>query len=143
MFSFLLNFLKYVIRTKFITDRCPLCKKPRKKITKGIDICDDPSKLKEVISIFGQKNHQTVTTERLANEELTGILIQSRPKVFFLNVSEKDMVLGGELKYKRIVKEYKLLEVDELREITMKNKIQFRKDRKKWERNEKERNGYG
>ena len=60
-----------------------------------------------------------------------------------LNVSERDLTLGQEIKYERVVREYKLLDVDGLREITMKNKIQYRKDKKKWERNEEESNGYG
>jgi len=60
-----------------------------------------------------------------------------------LNVSETEMVLGREMKYKRVERKYKILDIEDLREITMRNKIQYRKDKKKWERNEKEGNGYG
>jgi len=47
------------------------------------------------------------------------------------------------MKYKRIVREYKFLDIDGLREIAMKNKIQYRKDKKIWEKDIKQRNGYG
>jgi len=42
------------------------------------------------------------------------------------------------MKYKRVVREF-----DGLREITMKNKMQYRRDKNKFERGEKESNGYG
>ena len=71
------------------------------------------------------------------------ILKINQNKAYLIHVSEKDIVLGGEVRYKRIVRDYKILDVNGLRRITMNNKIQYRNDKKKWEGNNKQGNGYG
>ena len=64
-------------------------------------------------------------------------------KGYLIKLSENDLALGKEMKYKRITREYKLLNVEGLQEITMKNRIQYRKDKKIWEKNNKQGNGFG
>ena len=110
---------------------------------KGIEVCNDPSKLKDVISIFDKKKNQTITTNRLSNEEIKEILNQSRRNIFFLNVSEKDIELGGEIKYKRIVRGYKLINIEGLRKITTINKMRYRKDKQISEKNTNAGSEYG
>jgi len=94
-------------------------------------------------SLFNNNKNQTLLTEQNPNKKFDELLKLTQKNTYLIHVSEKDIVLGREVKYKRIVREYKILDVDGLREITMKNKVQYRKDKKKWERNEKEGNGYG
>lgn len=99
--------------------------------------------MKNSILLFNKGNNQILLSENTSNKKLNDLLNLNQNRTYLINVSEKDLVFGREIKYKRIVREYKILDVDGLRKITMKNKVQYRKDKKKWERNEKESNGYG
>jgi len=118
-------------KTKYVTDRCPICKKPRKKILKGVEIHTEPEKIKDTLLSLDQMHNHTLNKEQFANKELETLLEQHGNKVFLINVSEKEMELGKEIKYKRIVREYKLLDVDGLRRITMRNKMKYRAEKRK------------
>lgn len=128
---------------KFMNDRCPICKKPRKRIVDGVEVFTAPEEVKNSILLFNKGKNQILLTEKTPNKKLDDLLRLSEKQTYLINLSEKDIVFGREIKYKRIVREYKLLDVDGLRELTMKNKIQYRKDKKKWEGNNKQGNGYG
>ena len=130
-------------KVKFIADRCPICKKPRKRVISGVEVSTKPEEIQDSISLLDRPEDQTILIDTLSSKESRILTKHNQIKVILLNVSESELVLGREIKYKRVVREYKILDVDGLREITMKNKIQYRKDKKKWERNEKEGNGYG
>lgn len=67
---------------------------------------------------------------------------QKTQKRVFIEVSEKDIVLGKEIFYKRIEVEYEFKNLDELRRIATINKMRYRKDKRENE-NYKEGNGYG
>ena len=130
-------------KVKFIIDRCPICKKPRKRIVNGVQIHTAPEEVRNSIILFNRDKNQTLSTEKIPNKKIDDLLKLNQNKAYLINVSEKDIVFGREIKYKRVVREYKLLDVYGLRKITMKNIVQYRKDKKKWERDEKEGNGYG
>ena len=130
-------------KVKFINDRCPICKKPRKRIVNGIEVYTAPEKIKNSILLFNKYKDQILLTEQKSNKKIDDLFKLNQNKAYLINVSEKDIIFGREIKYKRIVREYKLVDVYGLRKITMKNKMQYRKNKKIWERNEKEGNGYG
>lgn len=76
------------------------------------------------------------------NKLIKDTIDQKTKKRVFIEVSEKDLVLGKEIFYKRIEVEYEFKNVDELRRITTINKMRYRKDKRENE-NFKEGNGYG
>jgi len=82
-------------------------------------------------------------TEKTLNTQLYDLLQKYQNKTYLINISEQDIVFGREMKYKRVVKKYKLLNVDGLRKLTKKNKIQYRKDKINREGNNKQGNEYG
>jgi len=92
---------------------------------------------------FNKPEFQALLIDKLSTSELRDLMNTNQSKIFLLNVSDSELVLGGEIKYRQIVKEYRILDVGGLREVTMKNKMQYRKDKKKLDKNEKEGNGYG
>jgi hypothetical protein len=107
----------------------PICKKPRKKVIRGVDVHRES--LENANSTF-------------ISPEIRDLGNSNQKKNYLLNVSDSEMVLGREIKYVQIVREFKLLYVEGLREVTIKNKMQYRKDRrKKKDNNIKEGNGYG
>ncbi|MFX1383124.1 MAG: hypothetical protein ACFFBP_11840 [Promethearchaeota archaeon] len=110
------------IKITFFSDKCPICKKPRKKIIKGVETREIPG------------SHNGGRKDLIKNRE---------DKYISLHVSEREIKLGTEIKYKRIVREYKILNLEGLREATLKNKIRFRKDRDRRERNLEEGSEYG
>lgn len=118
-------------KIKYVADRCPICKKPRKKIIKGVEIYTEPEKIRDTLSSLDQMQNQTTYKEQFANEELETLLEKHGNKVFLINISEKDIELGREIKYKRIVREYKLLDVEGLRRITMRNKMKYRAEKRR------------
>ena len=131
-------------KIKYVTHRCPICKKPRKKILKGIKIYTESEKIRETLLSLEQKQNHLLNKEQFTNIEFETLLKQHGNKVFLINISEKDIELGTEIKYKRIVREYKLLDVEGLRRITMKNKIKYRIDKKKLKQQTPTAgNGYG
>ena len=96
--------------------------------------------------MYTKNINQTILTEQYPNKEVDELFKLNQNKTYLIHVSERDLILGLEIKYKRVLREYKLLNVDGLREIAMKNiknKIQYKKDKKNWERIEKQGNGYG
>lgn len=117
-------------KIKYVTDRCPICKKPRKKIIRGVEITTEPEKIKNKLSSLDQMQNHTLDKEQCANNELEPLLEQHGNIIFLINVSEKDIELGKEIKYKRIVREYKLLDVEGLRRITIKNKMKYRAEKR-------------
>ena len=130
-------------KVRFINDRCPICKNPRKRIVNGVQIHIAPEEVKNSILIFNNDRNQTLLTEKTPNKKIAELLKLTQNNAYLIHVSEKDIVLGREVKYKRIVREYRILDIDGLQERTMKNKVQYRKDKKKLERFEKQGNGYG
>jgi len=102
-----------------------------------------PEDVKNSILLFNKGKNQIFLTKTTSNKKLDDLLGLSEKKTYLINLSENDIVFGREIKYKRVVREYKLVDVDGLREVTMKNKIQYRKDKKKWGENNKQGNGYG
>jgi len=130
-------------KVRFINDKCPICKKPRKRIVKGVEVFTAPEEVRNSILVFNKDIDQVLLTEKTSNKQLDDLLKLNQNRAYLINISEKDIVFGREMKYKRVVREYKLLDVDGLREITMKNKVQYRKDKKKRYKDEKESNGYG
>jgi len=130
-------------KVNFITDRCPTCKKPRKKVLSGVEVITSPRGIQDSILLLNRPEAQTPLIERLSSRESRELTKHTQSKAILLKVSETQLILGREMKYKQLVREFKLLDVEGLREITMKNKVQYRKDKKKWGRNEKEGNGYG
>ena len=137
------EFVQIKEKITFMNDRCPICKKPRKRIINGVQVFTAPEEVKNSMLLFNKDNNQILLTEKTPNKKLDDLLGLSEKKTYLITLSEKDILFGREIKYKRVVREYKLLDVDGLREITIKNKIQYRKDKKKWGENNKQGNGYG
>ncbi len=137
------EFVQIKEKIKFINDRCPICKKPRKKVVKGVEVHTDPVEIRNSISLSNRAQNQIILGEKLLHKKVEGLFNHNQNKIYLLNVSENYIVLGSEMKYKRIIREYKFLNIEWLRQITMKNRIQYKKDRKKWEKDNKQGNGYG
>lgn len=104
--------------------KCPICKKPRKKILDGV------------------KNIKNELKAESKDKLIKDTIDQKTQKRVFIEVSEKDIVLGKEIFYKRIEVEYEFKNLDELRRIATINKMRYRKDKRENE-NYKEGNGYG
>jgi len=130
-------------KVKLINDRCPICKKPRKRVIRGVQVSTELAEIRDSIAFFNKPENQSMLIDKFSPKEIRDLMNHNENQIFLLNVSEREMILGKEIKYKRVVREFKILDVDGLREITTKNKMQYRKDKKKWERDEKEGNGYG
>ncbi len=137
------EFVKVEEKIKLVNDRCPTCKSPRKRVVTGVKVYLAPEKTKESMLFINRGENQAMLTEKYQNREIGESFKLNQNQAYLIHVSERDLILGREVTYKRIVREYKLLDADGLREITMKNKKQYRKDKKKWENNEKQSNGYG
>ena len=137
------EFVKVEEKIKFINDRCPTCKNPRKRVVSGVNVHLAPEEVKDSMLFINRGENQALLTVKSPSKENGEIFKFNQNQAYLIHVSERNLILGREMKYKRIVREYKLLNVDGLREITMKNIVQYRKDKKRWERNEKEGNGYG
>ena len=72
------------------------------------------------------------------------LINQKSRKNLFIEVSEKDIVLGNEIFYARIEVEFELRKVEELRRLATINKMRYRKEKRKIECEIlKEGNGYG
>lgn len=83
------------------------------------------------MSSLEQTQNQTRNTKQFKSNELETFLEHHGNKIFLINISEKDIELGKEIKYKRIVREYRLLDVEDLRRITMKNRMKYRAEKRK------------
>ena len=137
------EFVQIKEKIRLINDRCPICKRPRKLIVKGVQVHTDPAEIRNSLLLLNRVQNQIILTAKFSHKEIEDLIKYNQNKFFLLNFSENDLTLGKEMKYKRITREYKLLNVEGLREVTMKNRIQYRKDKKIWEKNNKQGNGYG
>ena len=137
------EFVKAEEKIKFVNDRCPTCKNPRKRIVSGVKVHIAPEEIKNSMLLINKNENQSFLNKNYPNKELSKFFKLNQIKTYLIHVSEKHLTLGKEMKYKRVVREFKLLDVDGLREVIMKNKMQYKKDKKKRERDKKEGNGYG
>ena len=63
---------------------------------------------------------------------------------FNVELSERDIEVGTDILYKRVLRSYRINDVAELREIVRVNKRRYERDRLKYTRTiQKEANGYG
>ena len=61
-----------------------------------------------------------------------------------VELSERDIELGTDILYKRVLRSYRINGIAELREIVRENKRRYERDRLKYTRTiQKEANGYG
>ena len=137
------EFVKVGERIKFVNDRCPTCKNPRKRVVTGVEVHVAPEEVKDSMIFINRGKNQTILTEKYHSKEIGESFKHNQNQTYIIQVSEINLIFGHEIKYKRVLREYKLLDVNGLREITMKNKTQYRRDKKKWKMEEKESNGYG
>ncbi|TKJ23162.1 MAG: hypothetical protein CEE42_12235 [Promethearchaeota archaeon Loki_b31] len=126
-------------RVVYERDKCPICKKARKKILDGVKYIKNQESDKVAFSSIDRINELKAESK---NKLIKDTIDQKTKKRVFIEVSEKDLVLGKEIFYKRIEVEYEFKNVDELRRITTINKMRYRKDKRENE-NFKEGNGYG
>lgn len=95
-----------------------------------LEITTEPAKINDILVSLDQMQNNTLDKEQFTNKELETLLEQHGNKIFLIDISEKDIELGREVKYKRIVREFKLLDVDGLRRITMRNKMKYRAEKR-------------
>ena len=128
-------------RIVYNKDKCPVCKKARKKILSGVKTIKNQESYKGLIPYIERINSLKADLKDKLVKEL---IDQKSKKRTFIEVSEKDIVLGKEILYARIEVKYELRNVDELRRLTTINKMRYRKDKRG---NEsvilKDGNGYG
>ncbi len=105
-------------RVVYQRDKCPICRKPRKEIVRGI--------------------------HKIANKKAKKLFDPLRKGNFLIAISEKDLMLGKEVLYKRILIKYSIKNVETLRNLTTENILRYRNyRRKKAKDTEKAGNGYG
>ncbi|MFW9969697.1 MAG: hypothetical protein ACFFDF_05810 [Candidatus Odinarchaeota archaeon] len=130
-------------KVRIVNDCCPICKKPRKRIVDGVKIYKAPEIVQNSLLLLQKDNNQITLAEKLSIKESNDLFKLYKNEIYLINVSERSIVFGKEMKYTQIVREYELLDVNGLRELIMKNKIQYRKDKNKCGENYKQGNEYG
>ena len=65
------------------------------------------------------------------------------PHVIHVHLSEDEVEFGGEIRYKMLVRSYRICHIEKLRDDVEIHRIRYEKYKRKREKNEKEGNGYG
>jgi hypothetical protein len=131
---------------KFYRDKCPICKQPRKRITKGLKISGTRPQLRGSHSLLEYAKKKGIKTRKLSfacisKEFKKHIYNDGNLKV---EVTERDIELGTVILYKSVLRSYRINDIAELREIVRENKRRYDRDRLKYTRTiQKEANGYG
>ncbi len=131
---------------KFYRDKCPICKQPRKMIVKGFKISDTKPKPRVANSLLNQVKILVSKTAKLALNKLKNGLDKRiyKYKEYNIEISERDIEVGSDIQYKRVISSYRINYVAELREIVRENKRRYERDRLIYTRKiQKEANGYG
>ena len=131
---------------KFYRDKCPICKQPRKRIVKGFKISDARPKLRASNSLLNQVKIIGIKTAKLSLNKIRNGLNKRIYKYndFNVELAERDIEVGTDILYKRVLRSYRINDVAELREIVRVNKRRYERDRLKYTRTiQKEANGYG
>lgn len=135
------KFMPISKRVVYNRDKCSVCKKARKKILDGVKTIINQESYSGLLPYIERINKlKADSKDKLVKE----VIDQKSKKRAFIEVSEKDLVLGKEILYARIEVKYELKNLDELRRLTTINKMRYRKDKKDNESEIlKEGNGYG
>ena len=130
-------------RVVYKSDKCPICKKGRKKIISGVKIKKNQESYKGLIPYIEKINKLKANSK---DKLVKDVINQKSRKNLFIEVSEKDIVLGKEIFYARIEVEFELRKVEELRRLATINKMRYGKEKRERESESeilKEGNGYG
>ena len=96
------QFVQVKEQVKLVSDRCPTCKKPRKRIVSGVEIITKPEERQNLISSLHKSNAEIIPIDIFSTNETSMQTKLNQKKAILLNVSETGMILGTEIKYKRI-----------------------------------------
>lgn len=121
------------------------CKNALKEVVAGITPKGDHPKFREDRSFLYKAKQLGLKKKGFEKKEIDQKIAQSvyNNDSFKLEVVEQDLKLGKMVMCKKIVREYKIKNIDGLRRIVKKNHRRYQEDKKKWKQNKKESNGYG
>lgn len=93
-------------KVQFYRDKCPICKQPRKRITRGLKISDS------------QPHNNLIRTRQLSFVGISRDLWKRNYKDGNLNIKfiERDIELSTNILYKHIVPRYRINDIADLRE---------------------------
>ncbi len=131
---------------KFYRDKCPICKQPRKRIVKGFKISGTSPELRVSSSLLDHVKIMGIKTAKLSLNKIRNGLNKRIYKYNNFNVElfERDIEVGTVILYKRVLRNYRINSVAELREIVRENKKRYERDKIQYDiANIKESNGYG
>ena len=131
---------------KFYRDKCPICKQPRKRITKGFKISGTRPQLRASNSLLDHVKIMGIKTAKISLNKIRNGLNKRiyKHNNFNVELSERDIELGTDILYKRVLRRYRINSIAELREIVRENKRRYDRDRLKYTRTiQKEANRYG
>lgn len=129
-----------------VPKKCPRCKSVMKQIVKGIKVTGDRPQIAGAVTLQYKALRLGINTAGLTREEIENRIAQCvyKNENFKLEVSEKDLKLGQEIRYLTTKRRYKIKSLASLRETVQKNKRKYKEDVKKFaEQKQKEGNGYG
>jgi hypothetical protein len=142
-------------QTVKITVKCDHCKKPLKKIVKGVEINGDLPQIPNTLTLYQKARQLGINTlgiplSEIAKKISTCVYKNSNLKI---RISPKDLVLGEEVVYFQVVKEYRIKNIQQLKADIKNNKRAYLHDKKERKKppplnsqnntNVKEGNDYG
>jgi len=138
------------LKAKWKAETCPKCKKVLKEVIEGVQVTGDHPQFTNNAPMRQRAKKLGITTAGRSLSDIKKRLDQCilNNQNFQLHAIEKKMRLGNEIKYKTIVKEYEITDIEGLREEVAELRIRHEHGRKLYEaklkkRKEKESNGYG
>ncbi|MFX1392650.1 MAG: hypothetical protein ACFFAH_03665 [Promethearchaeota archaeon] len=132
-------------RIKYKVHTCRYCKNTLREVVAGITPKGDQPNFRDDMSLLYKAKQLGVKKKGLKEKEMYRKLAQYvyNNDNFKLEVVEQDLKLGKKVMAKKIVREYRIKDIDGLRRIVKENHRRYREDKKKWNQNKKESNGYG
>ncbi len=82
------EFVKVEEKIKFVNDRCPTCKEPRKRVVTGVKVYRAPEEVKDSILFINRSENQTMLTERYHSKEIGESIKLNQNQAYLIHVSE-------------------------------------------------------